>query len=136
MDITRYQGGLGIAAILIVVWLLSENRRAISLRTVLGGIVLFAAMGAISWGIAVYISSGGSQTSERMARSIKDVCRRGMTTSFSRWDCPLPALHNARSHSLTPPTPSPPTIPQSPRSPRPPPSPPSQGQRPARCRRR
>ena len=40
MDITRYQGVLGIAAILIVVWLLSENRRAISLRTVLGGIVL------------------------------------------------------------------------------------------------
>ena len=47
MDITRYQGVLGIAAILIVVWLLSENRRAISLRTVLGGIVLQCVLGFV-----------------------------------------------------------------------------------------
>ena len=40
---------------------------------VLGGIVLFAAMGAITWGIAVYISSGGSQTSERLARSTFEI---------------------------------------------------------------
>ena len=47
MDITRYQGVLGIAAILIVFWLLSENRRAISLRTVLGGIVLQCVLGFV-----------------------------------------------------------------------------------------
>ena len=41
MDVlTRYQGGLGVVAILAAVWLLSENRRAISLRTVLGGLTL------------------------------------------------------------------------------------------------
>lgn len=43
--LTRYQGGLGVMAILAAVWLLSENRRAISLRTVLGGLTLQCGLG-------------------------------------------------------------------------------------------
>lgn len=42
------QGALGLIAILGSVWLLSENRRAISLRTVLGGLGLQCALG---WGL-------------------------------------------------------------------------------------
>jgi hypothetical protein len=34
---------------------------------VLGGIVLFAAIGAVLWGIASFISSGGSGASDRLA---------------------------------------------------------------------
>lgn len=34
---------------------------------VLGGIVLFAAIGGVTWGIAAFISSGGSDTSDRLA---------------------------------------------------------------------
>ena len=43
--LTRYQGGLGVVAIFAAVWLLSENRRAISLRTVLGGLALQCGLG-------------------------------------------------------------------------------------------
>ena len=41
----RYQGALGAVAILAAVWLLSENRRAISVRTVLGGLTLQCGLG-------------------------------------------------------------------------------------------
>jgi CNT family concentrative nucleoside transporter len=50
----RYQGGLGVVAILAAVWLLSENRRAISLRTLMGGLVL-----QVGLGIALLRSAAG-----------------------------------------------------------------------------
>jgi CNT family concentrative nucleoside transporter len=45
-DLTRFQGLLGVAAILTIAWLLSENRRAISARMVLGGLALQCGLGA------------------------------------------------------------------------------------------
>jgi CNT family concentrative nucleoside transporter len=44
-DATRYQGLAGIATVLATVWLLSENRRAISVRTVVGGMLLQIGLG-------------------------------------------------------------------------------------------
>ena len=46
-DMTRFQGLLGVAVILALAWLCSENRRAISLRMVLGGLALQCGLGAI-----------------------------------------------------------------------------------------
>ena len=40
---------------------------------VLGGILLFAAIGGDTWGIAAYISGGGSDTSERLAPSTFEI---------------------------------------------------------------
>jgi len=44
-ELDRFRGLLGVAAILGLAWLLSENRRAISLRMVLGGLGMQAALG-------------------------------------------------------------------------------------------
>lgn len=41
----RYQGAFGVVAFLAVLWLMSENRRAISWRTALGGLLLQAGLG-------------------------------------------------------------------------------------------
>ena len=46
-DLARFQGLLGVAAILATAWLLSENRRAISLRVVVGGLALQCGLGAL-----------------------------------------------------------------------------------------
>lgn len=46
-DLARFQGLLGVAAILATAWLLSENRRAISLRMVVGGFALQCGLGAL-----------------------------------------------------------------------------------------
>ncbi|MFM1903132.1 MAG: Nucleoside permease NupX, partial [Planctomycetota bacterium] len=46
-DLARFQGLLGVATILAIAWLLSENRRAISARMVLGGLALQGGLGAI-----------------------------------------------------------------------------------------
>jgi concentrative nucleoside transporter, CNT family len=46
-DLARFQGLLGVAAILATAWLLSENRRAISLRMVVGGLALQCGLGAL-----------------------------------------------------------------------------------------
>ena len=43
----RYRGFLGIFVILVIVYLLSENRRAISKRVVFWGLVL-------QWGVAIF----------------------------------------------------------------------------------
>jgi len=40
---------------------------------VLGGILLFAAIGAITWGIAAFISSGGSDATDRLAPSTFEI---------------------------------------------------------------
>ncbi len=40
---------------------------------VLGGIVLFAAIGAVTWAIAAFISSGGSQATDRLAPSTFEI---------------------------------------------------------------
>lgn len=46
-DLSRFQGLAGVAAILGLCWLLSENRRAISLRMVVGGLVLQVGLGVV-----------------------------------------------------------------------------------------
>lgn len=40
---------------------------------VFGGIVLFAAIGAITWGIAAYISDGGPEATDRLAPSTFEI---------------------------------------------------------------
>ena len=45
MDATRFQGLAGVAAILVLAWVISERRRAISLRMVLGGFALQCGLG-------------------------------------------------------------------------------------------
>lgn len=45
MDATRFQGLAGVAAILVLAWVFSERRRAISLRMVLGGFALQCGLG-------------------------------------------------------------------------------------------
>ena len=40
---------------------------------VIGGIVLFAAIAAVTWGIAAFISSGGSGTTDRLAPSTFEI---------------------------------------------------------------
>jgi CNT family concentrative nucleoside transporter len=46
-DLGRFQGLIGVAAILGVLWVFSENRRAISLRMVLGGLALQCGLGLV-----------------------------------------------------------------------------------------
>lgn len=47
MDATRFQGLAGVAAILVLAWVISERRRAISLRMVLGGFALQCGLGLV-----------------------------------------------------------------------------------------
>jgi CNT family concentrative nucleoside transporter len=47
MDATRFQGLAGVAAILVLTWVISERRRAISLRMVLGGFALQCGLGLV-----------------------------------------------------------------------------------------
>lgn len=47
MDLDRFRGLLGVAAILAAAWACSENRRAISLRMVLGGLAMQCGFGFI-----------------------------------------------------------------------------------------
>lgn len=46
-DLSRYQGVWGIVAILTTAWLLSEHRWKVSLRTLLGGLLLQLGLGVL-----------------------------------------------------------------------------------------
>jgi len=46
-DLSRFQGLVGVAAILGLCWVISENRRAISLRMLVGGLVLQVGLGVV-----------------------------------------------------------------------------------------
>jgi len=67
-DPTRFQGLVGVAAILGLLWLVSENRRAISPRMVIGGLAL-----QLGLGIAFLRSEAGRQVLDAAAAWVNAV---------------------------------------------------------------
>jgi nucleoside permease NupC len=60
-DASRLQGLVGVAAILGLAWVLSEHRRSISPRMVIGGLALQVGLG-VAWVTSRVLGSSGAET--------------------------------------------------------------------------
>ena len=67
-DATRFQGLAGVAGILALCWAISENRRAISLRMVIGGLVL-----QVGLGVALLQSAAGRSVLDAAAAWVNSI---------------------------------------------------------------
>jgi CNT family concentrative nucleoside transporter len=67
-DLTRFQGLVGVAVILGLAWAISENRRAISPRMVIGGLALQTGLG-----IALLRSAAGRQVLDAAAAWVNSI---------------------------------------------------------------